>query len=148
VLLLLSSFSHIIKLIGDEALYVRIYSYLSPEWLVTRYAFSWFQRLVGILAGVGILARRELARKIGFVLGGFTILTVYWKHPYAAVLLHNQDLDRRLGHLLSWTGTGVTFAWVTPFSVAALIACDIIFWAVFFYFFTRPPVKSQFKLYL
>ena len=118
ILLILSSLIHIQKLIHEIPLYVHYYSDLPPEWIVARYAFSWFQRLVGILAAVGILARREIARRLGIALGCFTVLTVYWKHPYAAVLLHTQHLDKTLGFLLSWTGTGVTFSSVTPFAVA------------------------------
>jgi hypothetical protein len=145
VLLILSSLSHINKLVTEKDLYERYYSYLPAGLLAARYSFSWFQRIIGILAGVGILARKEMARKLAFFIGGFTILTIYWKHPYEAVQFHTQHLDQSLGHLLSWTGTGVTFSGLTPFVVAALIASDIIFWSIFFYFFTRPSVKCQFK---
>lgn len=144
-LLILSSLTHIHKLLAEKGLYEHYYSYLPTRLVAIRYAFSWFQRILGILAGVGILARKEIARKLAFFIGGFTILTVYWKHPYEAVKFHTQYLDQQLGHLLSWTGTGVTFTALTPLVVAALIACDIIFWVIFFYFFTRPPVKCQFR---
>jgi hypothetical protein len=144
-LLILSSLVHMHKLLVEKGLYERYYSYLPAGLVAVRYSFSWVQRVLGILAGVGLLARKEIARKLAFFIGGFTILTVYWKHPYEAVRLHTQYLDQQLGHLLSWTGTGVTFSGLTPLVVAALIACDIIFWAIFFYFFTRPSVKVQFK---
>ncbi|MEI7751265.1 MAG: hypothetical protein WCJ71_04145 [Candidatus Omnitrophota bacterium] len=144
-LLILSSLVHMHKLAMEKELYEHYYSYLPVGLIGVRYAFSWFQRILGILAGVGLLVRKEIARKLAFFIGGFTILTVYWKHPYEAVRFHTQYLDQQMGHLLSWTGTGVTFSSLTPFAVAALIACDVIFWAIFFYFFTRPPVKCQFR---
>ena len=144
-LLILSSFVHIQKMIVEGPVYVHYYSYLSPEWIVARYAFSWFQRLVGILAGVGILARKEIGRKLALLIGIFTVLTVYWKHPYEAVKLHTEHLDQKYGYLLAWTRTGVTFSSVTSASVFFLILSDVVFWAVFIYFFTRPSVKRQFE---
>ena len=145
VLLILSSLSHVSKLVAEKQVYYHYYSYL-PPWLTTlRYSFSWFQRIAGILAGAGILARKEIARKLAFAIGWFTVLTVYWKHPYAAVKLHTQYLDQQMGYLLAMPGTHITFTSMTWLSVIALILCDIIFWAFFFYFFTRPSVKNQFR---
>ena len=145
VLLIVSSLSHMQKLVTDRQLYFTYYSYL-PVWLIPiRYSFSWFQRIAGILAGAGILARKEIARKLAFVIGGFTVATVYWKHPYPAVKLHAEYLDKQFGYLFATKQTGMTFASLAPFSVAALILCDIVFWGVFFYFFTRPSVRNQFK---
>jgi len=145
ILLILSSIVHMHKLATEEPQYANYYSYL-PAWLmVARYYFSWLQRIIGFLVGIGLLAQKEIARKIGIAVGCFTILTIYWKHPYPAVKLHTQYLDKQFGYILAQTGTGVTFSSVTLLAVISLCICDIIFWGTFIYFLTRPAVKSQFK---
>ena len=82
-LLIVSSLIHIHKLIVDRDMYVYFYSYW-PTWLIMlRYSFSWFQRILGLAAGIGILSLKEIGRRIALFIGCFTILTIYWKHPYA-----------------------------------------------------------------
>lgn len=145
VLLVLSSLVHMHKLVADRQAYADYYGYLPTGWILARYAFSWLQRFAGILAGIGILARKEIARKLAFIIGGFTLATVYWKHPYPAVKLHCEYLDKQFGYFLPQAWTGISFSSLAPLSVAALILCDIVFWGIFFYCFTRPSVKDQFK---
>jgi hypothetical protein len=133
------------KLATEESLYAHYYSYL-PAWLmVARYYFSWLQRIIGFLVGIGLLAQKEIARKIGIAIGCFTILTVYWKHPYPAFKLHTQYLDQQFGYIPARFGTGLTFSSVTLPAVILHCLGDIIFWCIFIYFFTRPSVKGQFK---
>jgi hypothetical protein len=133
------------KLVADEPLYAHYYSYL-PVWLmVARYYFSWLQRIIGLLVGIGLLAQKEIARKIGIAIGCFTILTVYWKHPYPAFKLHTQYLDKQFGYILTQLGIRETFSSVTLPAVIIHCIGDIIFWSAFIYFFTRSSVKNQFK---
>lgn len=144
ILLILSSLMHMQKLVVDCGLYADYYAYLPPGMALARYCFSWFQRICGILAGAGILARKEIARKLAFAIGGFTLATVYWKHPYAAVKLHVEYLDKQFfGYSLSQAGA--PFSSIVLYSVIGLILCDIIFWGAFFYYFTRPSVRNQFN---
>jgi len=88
VLLLVSSLMHIQKLAMERDICFYYYGYWPPWLLVTRYSFSWFQRVLGILIAVGLLARKDLARKTAIVLGCFTIATLYWKHHYPAFTIH------------------------------------------------------------
>lgn len=143
ILILVSSCIHIQKLIDDVPIYVKYYSYLPPWLMLLRYSFSWFQRMVGILIGVGLLGQKDIARKAGIALGIFTSVTVPWKHPYEAFKLHTQFLDQHYGFMLS--GTSITFSSLTR--VSDIIHCflDVLFWAIYIYFFTRPSVKAQFK---
>src|SRR3989338_9777350 len=63
-LLIVSSLIHIHKLIVDRDMYVYLYSYW-PTWLIMlRYSFSWFQRILGLAAGIGILSLKEIGRRI------------------------------------------------------------------------------------
>ena len=147
ILIIFSSIIHMQKLVLDVASYVHWYSYM-PPWMITlRYGFSWFQRIVGILVGVGILARKDIARKAGIGLGCFTIATVYWKHPYAAFKIHTQELDQVYGNLFSRLGLpAIKFASVTLLADIVHCLLDILFWGIFIYLFTRPSVKEQFKV--
>ena len=153
IVLIVSSISHMLKLFEERKLLDEYFSNL-PVWLrLLRYSFSWFQRILGILAGCGILARKEIARKLAFAIGAFTLLTVYWKHPYEAVKLHCEALDKQLGHHLSQiinelatsAGINLPFSSLALLSTAGLILSDFVFWGAFFYCFTRPHVRDQFK---
>lgn len=142
MLLILSSLMHMLKLVVERQVYAEYYAYL-PAWLLTaRYSFSWFQRLCGILAGAGILARKELARKLALAIGWFTLATVYWKHPYPAVKVHVKYIDPQFGYFISQIG--VPLSTIVLLSVVGLILCDAVFWGIFLYYFSRPSVKRQF----
>ncbi len=147
VLLIVSSIIHIQKLVEASGTYYVQYFGFMPEWLLlARYMFSWFQRAIGILIALGLLAQKEVARKAGILLGIFTVLTLYWKHPYEALKEHTKHLDALYGKILLTMGIkNITFSSVTFPSLIGLYLADIIFWAIFIYFFTRPSVKAQFK---
>lgn len=145
ILLSLSSLVHMDKLASDTQWYANIYSYLPPQLIVARYCFSWLQRIIGLLVGVGLLARKEIARKIVIVIGCFTILTIYWKHPYPAFKIHTQYLNKRFGYIVARTGTKLTFSSIALPAVILYCIGEIIFWSILVYFFTRPSVKNQFK---
>mgnify|MGYP001769335474 CR=1 FL=1 len=147
VLLILSSIMHIHKLIVDVSWYTDTYSYWPPWLIVLRYGFSWFQRFLGILAAVGLFALNDMARKLAVLIGAFTIVTVYWKHPYAAYRAHTEYLDAVFGPLFHQLGAPAGFK-IASYTLAAVIlncALDVAFSGALVYFFTRPAVKAQFK---
>jgi len=145
ILLILSSLIHMHKLAVEAQWYANTYSYLPHHLMVARYYFSWLQRIIGLLVGIGLLAQKEIARKIGIAIGCFTILTIYWKHPYPAFKLHTQYLDQQFGYILAQSGIRATFSSVALPAVIIHCIGDIIFWGIFIYFFTRSSVKNQFK---
>ncbi len=145
VLLILSSLLHIHKLIVELQDYVDIYSYLPAGWIVSRYAFSWAQRIVGILVGVGLLGKKEIARKIFLALSCFTILALYWKHPYAGVKQHCDLMQEQLSGLLSPFGIRDASSFMAPCVMAGLWIQDIIFFGTALYYFTRPAVRRHFR---
>lgn len=145
LLLIISSLVHIHKLIVDIDWYTSTYNYWPADLIVLRYAFSWFQRLLGILAGVGILMQKNPARLLAMGIAWFTMLTLYWKHPYPAFLLNAQNLDKQYGHIIAAAGVpGVSFASLAFVSLIVQFIGDIAFCSTLIYFFTRPPVKKQF----
>lgn len=146
VILILSSLVHMHKLFVDYDWYVASYGYW-PTWLmVLRYCFSWFQRILGLIAGMGILRLKDTARKIAICIGWFTILTIYWKHPYDAFEKHAVYLDQHYGYIFQMMGyPKLSFV---PLTLPALIiqyVLDILFCGVMIYYFTRPAVKAHFK---
>jgi hypothetical protein len=146
-LLIASSIMHVHKLIVDVAWYADTYSYM-PAWMILlRYSFSWLQRVLGILAAVGLLALNDAARKLAIAIGIFTILTVYWKHPYIAYKAHAEFLDDRFGLLFHQLGAPAGFK-ISSYTMAAVVlngSLDVIFCATLIYFLTRPVVRDQFK---
>jgi hypothetical protein len=147
-LLIVSSIMHIHKLIVNVSWYVDTYSYLPPWLIVLRYSFSWLQRALGILAAVGLLALNDTARKLAIAIGIFTILTIYWKHPYIAYKAHTEFLDSRFGLLFHQLGAPAGFK-ISSYAMAAVVlncALDVMFCGILIYFLTRPVVKKQFKV--
>ena len=146
-LFIITSLLQLRFLINERQMYLYFYSYMPPWMMLLRYSFSWFQRLLGLLAGVGILTLREPARKLALVIAWFTILTVFWKHPYAGYKLHTQYLDKTVLPMLTqvFGPFPITFSSLTVWSMVLNWLCEIAFDGALIYFFTRPSVKQQFK---
>lgn len=145
VLLIISSLLHMRYLLSEHDTYMYIYGYL-PHWLaVVRYFFSWFQRILGLTAAVGLLRRNELGRKLAIFIAIFSILTIYWKHPYAGFKNHTAYLDEHLGFLLQgWGYPELSFSQFTLAAVIVAWVWDILFFGSMIYYLTRPSVKGHF----
>ena len=146
ILLIVSSLMHIHKLIFEHDVYMLYYGYL-PHWLmILRFSFSWLQRILGLTAGIGILFLKDICRKIVILIGCFTILTIYWKHPYSAFKTHTAYLDQKFGFLLKeWGYSQLKFSQFTLLAVILACVWDILFFGVVIYYLTRPKIKAQFK---
>lgn len=140
-LIIVSSLLQMHKLLIDKNWYFETYSYM-PLWLVyCRYAFSWFQRIAGITAAVGALFCKEWGRKLLVLIGAFTIITVYWKHPLVGFKNHALYLDRVMPSLTQ----EFTFESLAFYSMITHIILDILFQSTLIYYFTRRHVKQQFS---
>lgn len=140
ILVLLSSFIQLTRVVDDTAWYFETYAYM-PAWLaVVRYCFSWFQRIVGITAAILTLMYRNLGRQLLLIIGIFTITTVYWKHPYVAVRRHVEGLQA------SFPPQAHDFSLDTIAAAATviLILLDITFQGILIYYFTRRRVREAF----
>ena len=126
--------------------YKEVYRYLPGSLMIMRYSFSWIQRILGISAGIGLLYLNELSRKILLCISVFSILTLYWKHPFIAFQYHTEYLDRELGFLFSHTGLPhISFSSLVLPSLIVQDLSDILFNGVVIYYLTRPKVKAMFK---
>lgn len=69
---------------GSYEYYANLFSAM-PLWLINvRFVFSVVLRIIIILGSIGVLLRSRIARKLILAYSIFTILTIYWKHPYVA----------------------------------------------------------------
>lgn len=117
--------------------------YPLPEKLILiRYLFSIALRIFLLLAGIGVLFRKEFFRKCVIFGGLFTIITVYWKHP---VIVFKNILIWRIEQGIvpaSMMSRINELAWKSA-TICYLI--DIIVVLVLVYLFTRPKIKEKFK---
>ena len=144
--LIFSSLVHMHKLFFDYDWYIASYGYWPTGLMVLRYCFSWGQRILGLMAGIGILRLKDIGRKIAIVVGWFTILTIYWKHPYAGFKNHTAYLDQHLGFILKeWGYPQLSFSQFTLAAVITACLWDILFFGSMIYYLTRPTVKAQFR---
>ncbi len=145
-LLILISFFHMMGLAFGYSWMCGIYNYW-PQWLVDiRYCLSWFQRILEISAGIGLLLGSKVFRRIAIALAIFAIATLYWEHHYPGFLKICQMLDDsniggifRAHHLWQWS-------FVKLSRVLLIIQCfmDIIFYGLLLVYLTRPSIKKYF----
>ena len=117
--------------------------YPLPERLILfRYFFSIALRIFLLVAGIGVLFRKEFFRKCFIFAGFFTIITVYWKHP---VIVFKRVLILRIEQ-------GIVPASMMPridvLAWKSAVICyliDIIIVLVLIYLLSRPKIKEQFK---
>ena len=113
--------------------------------MIIRYVVSWVVRVVSVCSGVGLLRRNDLARRIAITVCWLTIVTVYWKHPYAGFRRHTQYLDEfARTHLGPPWGESITFSAFTLHAVVLARLLDILFAGCLIYYFTRPHITAQF----
>jgi len=144
MLYIFTSLSQMYTLTMRKEWYLEVYAYM-PIWLAyTRYAFSWAQRIIGITGGIGLILRRSFGHWIILGINVFTILTVYWKHPYTGFLRHAQALDIQYP-LFFQQYPFLSFASLARWSMIGHILFDIVFCSAVIYFLTRPAVKQHFR---
>jgi len=124
----------------------QIYGHWAKWAVYLRISFSWFLRILGLSAGVGILLHYDIFRKLAVGIGCFTIATVYWKHPYRAYLRHVQILGEQIEPVFQQAGVPYI-----PFGELAMPAMifnclvDVGFSLWLIHYFTRPQVVAQFR---
>lgn len=144
-LLIVSSVIHMSTLVFERDWYWYNYSYMPPVWILTRFLFSWFQRILGLTAGIGILYLKNGCRRLAIAISWFTMLVLYWKHPYEAFLNHTRYLDQRLGYLFKMAGyPKISFSALTVPALITHYCLDILFCGSLIYYFTRPQIKKHF----
>lgn len=141
--------------------YIFMFQQLPTGQVNDRYIVSVAYRIVGLITAGGLLARREWARQLFLCLCGFTLMTLYWKHPYQ-VFVNIAIYQEWLQGLNEFpAGTNVTFAFplypeslqgyqlkhplIPRLSWIGHSLIDLVFCASAGYYFTRARVVEIFK---
>lgn len=141
-----------VKLLKPDyyAWYSAIFQGMPERMIFLRYSVSVFFRIFELVVGAGLIFRKEIFRKAVLLMSCFSVLIVYWKHPFAAVLNHAQMVIINLSESAAASaGAGLDFsvppkliAWV---ALIFLYIFDIGIAALTVYYFTRPYIKEKFK---
>ena len=123
--------------------YQRMFGYLPPAVITIRYGFSLLGRILAIIAGAGLLNRSETARRLTLGLGAVTLLTICWKHPFAAFQRQVVELARWRVIDLSEIGN-VPVSDLAAWAFIFVCAMEIGFWVCWIYYLTRPGLKAFF----
>ena len=146
--LIVTSLSQMAALVEADR-YWYLFQNLPPAAITGRYLVSWVARGIGLAAGIGIVQRREVFRKMAIALGWATIATVSWKHPYEGFARHLSDLEllvpefrMRLSEALGQLGIErSTMTWMV---VCTARAQEIALALLLIWYFTRSHVRAQF----
>jgi len=115
----------------------------SPEWFeIVRYYFSWGIRLFGIAVATGILFKKEIFRKLGLWLAGFSIVTIYFKHYPEYFFKYTNYLTEQYQRV--YRGIEIDFSVFAKDALVTLYVFELVFWALFIFYFTRSSIKNKF----
>ena len=107
------------------------YHYLPAAWVLIRYIGSLTQKVLGLIAGFGLVARQRWAAQTIIILSALNIVTVFWKHPYEA--FRNASLGLAPKAEIVW------------FAVAMVWALNEVLFGLMIYYLTRPQIKAQLR---
>jgi len=132
---------------GYYSWYSSIFWPLPEHIIFIRYLLSIIFRIFKLISGIGILLRKEIFRKLTLLMSWFTIIIVYWKHPFNAVLRHADTVTKTIYQANGFNA--LTFPpptrLIAGISLGCLYAFDIGVSVLAIYYFTRPYIREQFK---
>ena len=143
VLLVLTSLGHMDSLLYWSR-YQKEFSFLPELFVVIRYAGSWTQRVLGLFAGIGLICRNELSRRVIIALSVFNIITAYWKHPYD--VFYQEMLKQRSTFEGALAQNGVAFdpvslAWTVTISA---VIFEVVTFGFLVWYLQRASIKEEF----
>lgn len=135
-----SCFQLYIKLFSPDyySWYSLIFQSLPEKAIFLRYVLSIIFRVIEFVFGLGIFCRKDVFRRLAIFMSWFTIVVVYWKHPFNALTRHAQIVVDNIHPAASTK----FISWV---SLVFIYALDIGIAAFTIYYFTRPHIKEEFK---
>lgn len=144
-LLMITSILQMRKFVSFDD-YHRIFQQLPPVLVAIRYCISITLRILGFLSGLGILLRRNWARILALSLAIFTILTLYWKHPYFVVSNYYKIIFYFANSPLDGAQVVLpqNLKLLTFITLGVFYLIDIVFFGSLTYYLTRPKVKAYF----
>lgn len=143
---IITSLAQIIKLL-DVDNYAWLFQALPEKIFLFRYLVSWSLRMLGLACGIGIIFRKNLFRKIALILCSFTVVTIYWKHPFLEVSKHAAKIIDEV-YAISGVSGLLEPSLIKLVVIASFIGLNVIdfgFALCILYYFTRADIKAQFE---
>lgn len=127
--------------------YTWLFNPIPENFILIRYFFSVLARIIGLIAGAGILFHKDLFRKIALLLFAVIPCITYWKHPFFAVYKHSQATANVVfkSFCVSCLLTPAMIKSIAIASMLILYITDIGFSVCLIYYFTRPKIKQWFS---
>jgi len=134
--------------VGNLPYYRSVHAPLTEGALLFRYAGSVGLRILGVIAGIGIIRRKEMGRRLLIGLCSFTIVVIHWKHPlhsFRATLAATHGRLETVAALLGKPAPTLdemyAVAWLPRLAVCA---ADVALSAFLIFFFMRRKVAQEF----
>jgi hypothetical protein len=118
--------------------------YLPKTLVLIRYAGSWLQRILGLVGGLGLLFRYRWAAGIISAISAWSMITAYWKNPYAALKNMFVVADQAHGYARAvanygWPNFEITvLVWPT---VIVLTIFNVLFFGGVLYYCNKPKIR-------
>jgi hypothetical protein len=126
----------------DFAAYAIKFNPLPEKLIFGRYLLSIAIRIFLLIAGIGVLFRKDIFRKSVIFICLFTIGTIYWKHPF---ICFKNSLMFDINHGLLSVNLIPKIDMIAWICVVICYMIDISIAIFLIYLFTRPKIKGQFK---
>jgi hypothetical protein len=122
--------------------YRSIFQQLSDIHFHVRYIFSICLRLFMMAVGYGLFVFKEKARKGTLYFAVFTIVTIFWRHPFYVferiAIMAEQNYFEVTVRELAYSA----FPWISMFFYMTI---DLMIAGLLLFYFTRPNVVSLYK---
>jgi len=146
VLLIYSSLSQLEQFTSLNQ-YHLVFQPLPENIIRLRFFVSIVIRVIGLISGIGLLFRRDFFRKLAIFSASFTLLTIYWKHPFFVVDKYSKIIAfsiarHSMGEQMVLPHTNI---YTTTLALILLYSIDIIFSGCLIFYLTRRKVKTWFK---
>ena len=144
--LLLSTLYKIYLLMFHYEHFVYLFGHMPKEQFQIRFFLSWADKIVELVAAIGILCLNDFCRKMAIIIWFLIICTVPIKHPFDGFQKHIRFLDQvGIISIHKIEKLGMSEERLVWWSVWAARLQDSLFGLCLIYFFTRKQVKEQFK---
>lgn len=135
--------------VGNLPYYRSVHAPLTEGALLLRYAGSVGLRILGIVAGIGIVLRKEACRRLLVGLCSFTIVAIHWKHPlhsFRATLAATHGRLETVAALLGKPAPTLEEMYAVAW-LPRLVVCagDVALSAFLIFFFMRRKISNEFR---
>ncbi|MBU4334012.1 MAG: hypothetical protein KKD07_06185 [Candidatus Omnitrophica bacterium] len=130
-------------------LYEFMFQFLPQNYILARYVGSLSLRLIFIISALGLMYYKNIFRKAIMIACLYTIITVYWKHPYEAlinfdryfnfnVMTFNQSLYAHFRYKF------LDYYYIKKLSIIVAYVIDITLYGSIIFYLNRKKVKKYF----